>query len=433
MMKITNTPLSLCLTSLIFACSSNTHFLAPGNKNSRSETSPNPQVGSDGGDSLAGGSQKGNEADMKTDGTSVTQPIESTGTSSESEILANNLRRDTFHYGPSYQQDKVDYLIVLDNSCSMSPTIDGIRSGFRKVMMEEGVFPKNAQIGVMSTMPGDNQNLSLVHEAVGAYTGIEFEPGFLALVNKEAIESYRHKVPMYSSLWKENGCNSWFSPKETSSDNKLCIEAHTQSTGYCVLAEAGITAFDQFVRKNLNTPIFHKGAVLNVIFVSDTHDPGAPGPFNPLGKSADLVQQRPTFEAMKKQVLDSQALSGFYLHAIAPNQPDTSCGDPFKSPELTYYDYAEAAGGQTANCSGSRTGADIDYSDFFRKMATTSKIANAPTFVLNIAFSKIESVTVDGQAVTDYEIRKDQQTIDIPGLDMSKDHEVIITYGSVES
>src|SRR6185503_2156685 len=101
--------------------------------------------------------------------------------------------------------------------------------------------------------------------------------------------------------WQAVGCGAWFSPGEVDPDGVPCLVAHTEVPGLLVHVEAGLTVLSQLL--DGKKPLFREGAHAHVVFVSDTHDPGAGWTEKPSEKEKtrlrreaqhSLVTSRPT-------------------------------------------------------------------------------------------------------------------------------------------
>src|SRR6185312_11926258 len=113
-------------------------------------------------------------------------------------------------------------------------------------------------------------------------------------------------------------------------------------------------------------PLFRTGAAANVVFVSDTHDPGVPGD-SPWFDALDGL--RPSFDALAERAYAAQALASFRVHAIAPREDCTA--EDWSAAGPTYFDAARAGGGRILDLC---TAGPDDYVDLVRRMAVEGAI-----------------------------------------------------------
>ena len=99
-------------------------------------------------------------------------------------------------------------------------------------------------------------------------------------------------------------------PGQKSPDGHYCLQAAIQSSYSCTGAEAGITAFEQLLLKHQGQNLFRQGALVNVIFVSDTHDPGI--------NNNTLKNNIKSFTELLTLAQTDNAISGLKFHALAP-------------------------------------------------------------------------------------------------------------------
>ena len=292
----------------------------------------------------------------------------------------------------------------------MNPIINQVESGFQSILGSD-VFSPDSKIAVMSTMHGDYDNLFATGLNIATYSGIEDEPGFLDFVNKAAIEKYRVSSPQHAGKWSIDGCQQkWFSPEDVDGNGVSCLTGAIQSSNTSTMAEAGIHAFEQLLLKNAGKATFRSNAIVNVIFVSDTHDPGV--------NNADLTASIRSYQDLDQMAKVDNRINQLRFHAIAP---DTKC----TSEELwdkSYYALVDASNGEKGDpCALS------DYTDFLGKMIATSKI-QSPRFALANRVSLVDEVRVNGQVWNDYELLADEQAVVLGGLDPKQAVSVEISY-----
>jgi hypothetical protein len=233
-------------------------------------------------------------------------------------------------------------------------------------------------------------------------------------VDKAAITNYKTNVPAEANHWPVIGCTKkWFAPSDKDDMGNFCFTGATQSTNSSLNAEAGIHAFSQLFRKFKGKPLFRAGARVNVIFVSDTHDPGANLPA--------LATTIPSYADLMKATQADNKIASLTFHAIAPLTSGQCSSETFSS--TTYYTLVDASKGEKTDiCSLS------DYAAFLSRMIARSKIAE-PIFQLSLPADKILQVLVDGKETKAFEIageKKDQLRIN--GLDPLKSVEIKVVF-----
>lgn len=338
--------------------------------------------------------------------------ISSGGSEDSRPLGSGEIAKKVFNFNDN--PTPIDYLFVLDNSVSMLPIIKRIRSGLIKAAsMEE--FPKSSYFAVMSTMIGDDDNLSTTGRGINRYPGIDYEPGFLDFVDKESIQLYRQMVPQFAHLWPLKGCEQqWFSPGELNEQGVPCFAAALQSTASRVGAEAGALAFKQLLEKHKDKPLFREDALLNVIFISDTHDPGRPDPV--------LLERTPTFEELNSLVEEYENVEKLRFHALAPEVPCTS----EDVHNLSYYKLVDASGGAKQDpCT------DQNYQNFVQNMIRTSQHRPA-VFKLSPPARAILAIRINDQLFNDFELEEDGRLLRL-GVDPDFKLELVeVTYETLD-
>jgi hypothetical protein len=305
---------------------------------------------------------------------------------------ANGRRLEAFEWGGSARNQVADYLIVLDNSVSMDKVIDRVRAGFASLKPE--MFPPEARIAVMSTLPGRERERQPVrgplrfdlHPAVGSRDVYKHDPGFLRLVDDEGIRTLRSARPDVADRFPLDGCDAWFAPGAVNAAGQPCIVAHTQGLLASAHSEAGLTAFRQLLERHTGTPIFRPGAAVNVIFVSDTHDPGVSR------KAADLLADRPTAAELAELVDRDNVVSSLRFHAIAP---ETECVERWFGFGPAYFEAAEATGGAVLDLCTAQ-----DYRPILEKAFDEGARPTRPRFALGAEVEQVDDVRVDGTSTS---------------------------------
>ncbi len=304
-------------------------------------------------------------------------------------VVGETRREDSFTVGVN-EATLTDVLFVVDNSVSMRAVLDQLDDGLA-ALTADGVFPARTRIAVTSTTPRDPIAIHAPHRAVSLRSVVRNDPGFAGLVDAKRLERFRslngegilERMPL-------PGCDAWFAPTATvpGRADVSCLMAHTQIAETPHGVEAGLVALGQLLAyEEAARP--RPGASFNVIFVSDTHDPGlAPD----AAGYDDLLDMRPDARALAEQVMGEYEAAGFRMHAIAPASPCS--GEPWSG--TSYFDAAEATGGMTLDVC---TAQPSDYVALAKRIAEESSKAQAPVVALSAGAEEVEEVLVDGAPV----------------------------------
>jgi hypothetical protein len=301
------------------------------------------------------------------------------------EDAVQGVRVEEFRFGRSEQTVVADFLFVVDNSSSMENVIERVRRGFA-ALAKDNPFPAKSRIAVMGTLPGKEFDRARPHRAVRSASKLAHDPGFLSLIDAERVGLYRVLMPEIADQFAIDGCASaWFKPTDVNSAGVPCIVAHTQTGMQDVRVEAGLTALKQMLLRDGDEPLFRPGAAVNVIFVSDTHDPGA----NPNKQDIlELVQMRPDYAELKALLEKNSTVASFRLHAIAPK---SQCSENWREIGPVYFDAVDASGGKGLDVCTSE-----DYAQLIRDIAQTGSVPTRAVFPLGKRAEDVEFVEVDG-------------------------------------
>lgn len=306
-----------------------------------------------------------------------------------------------------------DYLFVLDESVSMIQILRQFRQGLRS-LSRPGVFPRRARVAFMNMTPGDPEDLSQPHPAVRVTNNESLAPGFLHLVSEPRIRAFREASgARIQDRFPKEGCTSWFAPDATNAQGEPCLLAHAQISFARTRAEAGLVALEQWL--SLAEEPVRAGAAVNVIFISDTHDPGLP-PRKLARENPDdlaLLEEQPDLAELES-LLDLPVAS-FRLHAIAP---ESQCAEPFA--RQSYFEVAEASGGLIADvCT------EVDYAGLVADIARTGATTDRSVLRLGHLPAGVAAVEIDGERV-DHSVV--DQAVLLDPLDLEDAREIRVAY-----
>lgn len=206
---------------------------------------------------------------------------------------------------------KVDILIVLDNSGTIKTTMDQIQAELASAVTAASL-PADHRIAVMNTMPADPKDLTKVHPRVVAYPYINREPGFMGLVSRARIANYLKARPLAASKFPIKGCESaWFLANDVDPEGKRCLFGATQVAAKGVVVEAGLQAFEDFVKKLGTNPLFRERAEAHVIIISDTQQPGT-------RTAVELIGLKTSFRDLELKVIANSKTSKLMFHGFVP-------------------------------------------------------------------------------------------------------------------
>lgn len=297
------------------------------------------------------------------------------------------VRKDHFKVGGESATPLVDYLFVVDNSVSMKPLLTQFQAGFAALAKDAESFGDRARVAVITTLPSDPDAPGALHPAVTVTPGLEFDPGFASPVTQSRLRDYKAVAPRMHKRMPLRGCDAWFAPSEQNKGGVSCLEAHTQVGLTAMGVEAGLVATAQLLDRE--DFAFREGAAVNIVFVSDTHDPGIHILAHP-GADA-LLALRPEPLALTKQVQERFGSSAVRLHAIAPATVCTS--EDWTAIGPVYQQAAEATGGVFIDiCTAD------DYRPLLAELTRAGKTPTVPVLPLGRTPAEILGVTVDGEA-----------------------------------
>ncbi|MEY3903246.1 MAG: hypothetical protein RL189_2552 [Pseudomonadota bacterium] len=319
--------------------------------------------------------------------------------------------KTSFKYGPKSTPN--DLLFIFDNSSSMKTYLTNVKTGFE--MLAAADWFGDTRLAVMTTLPGDPNNLNNVHAGVDKYTGIASEPGFLSLISSAAFEKYRLAGGQVGSYPDPLCTDEWFKPEATNANSKRCLSVALQNPHHGVGCEAGMTALSQILDKR--TKLFRDGALAQVVFISDAQDPGC--------NDVSLKNNRPSAQALKDKITQKHKLAGLKFHGVLPvsgggTTKETTEHGVFGYP---YNNLIQAEKGILIDITASS-----DYSEFAKQIAQTS--LPEPVFNLPVKASKIISVKAGAEAVAPEKIQlaADGKSIRILGLNPAAEIEIVVTF-----
>lgn len=329
-----------------------------------------------------------------------------------------------FRFGKEAAPLVADYLFVMDNSVSMKDDIDRVAKGLSAISKDK--FPADTQIGVMTTMAAANPlAASLTAHADIVRTGygscIDKEPGFLSLVTKSSVQTFKScsGVPSdYAGKYAEPVCDSgWFKPFDLNSNGKRCFQAALQNPLHGVGCEPGLLALEQIIKRNQQqgNALFRDNAAVNVIFVSD-EQAGCGSP-ETRGNRSDPAG---TLTRIESAIKTNSKVASFKVHGISPSDKVSTVSP---AGVLPYKLVIDKSFGKWFNISlGSN-----DYSSIMEQIISAPADLISADFFLPKKANAIVGVEVNGVATMNYTFDGTLK-VSIKGLDPQKVVDIVIRY-----
>lgn len=325
---------------------------------------------------------------------------------------------------------KADVLFVVDESASMEDILTQFKAGFAS--LSANLYPADTYLAVTNMAPAPYVSVALnVFDPSQSWiknSDTAAQPGFLKLVTRTSIASFKAAYPTYNSKFTVAGCsNEWFRPLDKSPEGKPCLEAASQIALIGTGVESGATTLSQFIknRSNNGKRTFRSGALANVIFVSDTHDPGQDNYYGqPKAPSAP-----PSYDSLVQQIHAANPdLAGLKFHGIVPLPPaghaqiagvntigyipptlaDSSVSGE-KMHDFHYMEYIRKSGGSAMHPLKNV------WSSALSQMVNEASVQRTPLFVTVYQIKDLLELTVNGQklAASAFTIHADRRTIEL--------------------
>ncbi len=324
--------------------------------------------------------------------------------------------------------DKADVLFVLDESVSMNNIAAEVQAGFASI--PESVYPTDTLMAVTNMAPAKYVDPSTdqfdISQSFFNLAQIVDLPGFIRLINKASVDHYvaTHGSPNYP---KPACAQSWFKPQDKNSNGDYCLVAHSQISQERIGVEAGLIALDQLVKTHFgnSSRLFRKGALANVIFVSDTHDPGKADYYGQPGGASDL----PSYTKLIQTVHSlNDDLAGLKFHGVVPLPPAgspeldgvTTVGTiPATIEEskvaneylygFSYLPYIKNSGGIAIHPVGN------SWTSAIEQMVHEISTVQSPVLIAPYPVSEVIYLKVNGQLLSpsEFTVHSDQVTIEI--------------------
>lgn len=341
-----------------------------------------------------------------------------------------NLKREQFDrsYSDVKRTAPTDILFILDDSCSMRTIATSMASGFDS--LQSSKYPDDTKMGLTYMAPVKQDDMGGLDFLTPYHRNVPLEsPGLVKLVTKQTIADYVAAAPEHTSSFVAEGCDdAWFSPNQKGSDGKSCLEAVSQLAPICTGVEAGLVTLEQTL-KNYNSQgkrLFREGAFVNIIFISDTHEPGA----NYFGKP-NAPQKMKSYEEILSVInTNSPNIFSLKMAGILPIPVDGApiynglkvIGDIPQNDEeakingekfydYSYLPYIKRTGGSVSHA---KTG---DWSGLAASLVEDSKVAGTILVSLKESAKKIYLITIN-----DSEIQEDQWSLSSDGRVLTLDY-----------
>lgn len=306
--------------------------------------------------------------------------------------------------------DKVDVLFVLDESVSMGTIITNVRNGFQALTSAH--YPTDTRMAVTNMEPAYYTDpvagqFDLTRSFISS-TVFKNQPGFIKLVSRASLDAFRASNPKESANMNLEGCGDWFAPAEKDRQNESCLVGATQAALLATGVEAGTVTLRQLaeVTAAKGQRLFREGALVNVIFISDTHDAGYP---NYYAHAGGLDKMQTPAELRDRIYTLNPGLEGLRFDGIVPLPPSgdarltgvrvigglpATLNDSAINGEgvndFSYLPFIKETGGAAMHA------ANNDWLAAIANMVTDLRRRVNPVISLSRVVGRIVSVTVDG-------------------------------------
>lgn len=321
------------------------------------------------------------------------------------------LRTENFTAKTQERITQTDILFVIDESISMGSILQDIRAGFAS--LSAATYPADTRLAVTNMLPASYTDpLAFVADYTRPFLDRQGifgqQPGFIRLVNGASIDAFLTVSPTSATNFPLRGCaETWFVPTAINTDGQPCLLAATQTALLGTGVEAGIVALDQLVRRQPG-PLFRAGSLVNVIFISDTHDPGGeyygrPGALPALMSYAQLQQnilsRNPGLRGLKLNGFvplppaDHPALQGVKVVGQLPPTLNDSKISGEELHDFSYLPYIAASGGVGLHPVYN------DWSSVLPLIIEESRVLRSPTLTLSRRAQRVTRVLVNGSEI----------------------------------
>jgi len=323
-------------------------------------------------------------------------------------------------YGKGVTPKVADYLFVMDNSVSMGDDMASVSAGLSGIPKER--FPASAKLAVMTTMAANDptanplstlgSNLPVAQADIDRYTCIDKEPGFLDLVNADAVLNFTSCQGPGRAAYSTPLCeDKWFAPYAVNSGGQRCFTAAFQNPRHPVGCEPGLLALKQLFQRHVGKPLFRDNAAVNVIFVSDEMDGCKSAAAKNEGISAATMAQQ-----LKDAAFTNSKIASFKLHGIIPASVPVG--------NLGYQPVIQNLGGYSVTI----TSSGANYSGLIEQVVDDKVEITSSEFALPTESKGIIRIEIDGVATKDFTFVDGSRTVKVNGLDPSKPVDVAIRY-----
>ncbi len=337
--------------------------------------------------------------------------------------------REPFTVSPRTSYPKVDILFVVDESASMSVIIERVFDSFET--LSKSVWATEARMAVTNMYPADVPSIGPVdytlpyrEKATLTRSGTHYSPGFMRLVTASTIADYKAGFPSNPNF-PQAGCNKeWMLPGDQDGGGKSCLRAAVQINQSAIGTEAGAISLKQMIEKSTanSKKLFQDGALVNVVFISDTHEPGSDY-FGHPGAAA----RTPTYAEIKAAAMANNStiqdvkISGFVpvpptgdplltgLRVLGP-VPATLADSKISSEEVNGFSYIpliKASGGIATHAG------QPSFSGMIKEFVDDLGVPQDVIVVLAHTATKINSVVLNGVTLSpaDYSLGADHKSV----------------------
>jgi hypothetical protein len=338
----------------------------------------------------------------------------------EEEFENGDPRSMLVRYGKDIKPSVADYLFVLDNSISMADDATRVGQGLAAIAKE--TFPESTRIAVMTTMAATDPYAAslVVHGDINtANYGacINREPGFLAFVDKTAVDGFKSCVGVpaaYAMKYSQSACDSgWFKPFDVNGSGTRCFAAALQNSFHAVGCEPGLLALEQLLQRNNGKPLFRENAAVSVIFISDEQE-GC----NAAATRGNTLDAAGTSNRLRSLIETNSKVLSVKFNGIIPPVGKVPANT------LSYANVISAIGGKAFDI----TSPTADYTSMIEQLIQAKVDNTASEFSIPATAKKVTSVEVDGVVTSGFTFDASRSKVSVQGLDPNKTVDIRIRF-----
>jgi hypothetical protein len=254
---------------------------------------------------------------------------------------------------------------------------------------------------------------------------INREPGFLAFVDKAAVDGFKSCVGVpaaYAMKYAKSACESgWFKPFDVNDAGDRCFTAALQNSFHAVGCEPGLLALEQLLKRNSGKPLFRENAAVSVIFISDEQEGCVSDATLVSTKDAKgniILDAAGTERRLRSLVETNSKVLSVKFNGIIPPLGKVPANT------LSYANVISAVGGKAFDI----TSPTADYNSMIEQLIQAKVDNTASEFSIPATAKKVTSVEVDGVVSSGFTFDASRSKVTVQGLDPNKTVDIRIRF-----